>query len=1387
MIKKFCLLFLSFSLMITGFSGFFNPYRAEAAADSAEIPFYWDEFSPDPSRTNLKAPIYTPAGKTVQRWEVTLNGRKLDGQPGTYNESTDEITFSLIFGDAIKVYGRKDTNPGHHIWRNTPGTLWDTEGAHTGRFQFRGNCGGQSNDSAPSNCPGLFPNTAYNMTSGSNAPMPDSLRYPNGNAVTAAYEIEPPAEFYTDENMDPSASKVQLSKIKPDSIKIYKGTGLDYGVDFITSNPSSYDNQFLVPGKGFMKVGKPLTSSYNTNGSDYVIVGGGAGNTQGRNYLMSARTYWGGLTYSYSGKVKVFYSSEPNPVLVGKHRVSDPDYGRTAGEETQDGRTYMVNPGNKLPIALDDRTTGAGSDMLHILYHKYPNGSTTQEYQKKVAFKDLPSDLTIGKHEFWLTIVTPEGKEFKSNIVKITVAEGGGKPLPMPVITHKDGDSRFVSSTTGSVGQDFKLSGISSYDTKKPPRTIIRYIWYIKTSSGSWSNAQKYTSSTPAFAKETQDSYFKSAGTYNVRLYVQVDDGGPYPVDPLTGNVAEITVTVNPASSQYPTPNLASSSHTVLTSSGGGPYIEVLKDASFNVNGSGSTSPNGAIVKYIYNSRKVDGTPAENAWSAASEQASAVFDKSVYRAGGVYEVRLAVIDAANKDSRNNPDAESRYAYMRIIVGAKPGHPPEIDGIVNGIAYVGTPTALIDKSTDKDHTIYLKSGLADSDLYRIYWSILDPKYESIFGPYAHYVALEPTKKIDFMYGDELGNPTGGSPVNGKILYWRNLYPWHLQVDLPPSAVEDFLTYQYYVDDTGNVKEKAYEFDVATANKQEFTLTESPDRKAYITFNKTGTYTIMQRILDEENNTKTKLYTIQVFENKPPIAEFDTERNAGRIKPYKIFDYSSDPDDGIEWYTWTVTHNGVTSKVKINKDTNAKTNSLQPGTKADLSGLLAGDGQIVYQELGTYDISLEVVDHGGKSASYGPLTVTVSNTPPENKIETAPVIYVGELLPATLTATDYDGTIAAESVTMNGVSLTAAEITELKSGQKYFTEEGTYNYVYNVTDNDGAPNKVPATSTTVVKKQVPTGIWVIDQSQSTNKENRRIVVDASLSEILSEASNKYPIDWAATEWDVQPVSGVTAAQIKTKPLGGKQLGITVKGVGTIKVKVRVKNSQVKNMPETGFYSDWYEQTVDVYPDQPPIADFEIGNPIAFRNPANGNNMGILLKFTGGSLDGDIISNVTWYVRKDDNDNKTFDEPWTQFATGTDAVFTTNRVGLYQFRITIAEEFGQAYYPEHVTAADRRTANSDAKIPDNYYIESRDLKVTVAMIDNVAPKLKYESTVDPTANILIMIDEGQWAAWTTKEGNNMDQIDYLIQKLNINELLTDITVKSYNPNVPEQRRGN
>ncbi|MNO13013.1 hypothetical protein D3C76_26330 [compost metagenome] len=207
------------------------------------------------------------------------------------------------------------------------------------------------------------------------------------------------------------------------------------------------------------------------------------------------------------------------------------------------------------------------------------------------------------------------------------------------------------------------------------------------------------------------------------------------------------------------------------------------------------------------------------------------------------------------------------------------------------------------------------------------------------------------------------------------------------------------------------------------------------------------------------------------------------------------------------------------------------------------------------------------------------------------------------------------------------------------------------------------------------------------RGTKKQNRKVTLVST-----SRSPEHYPIDETKTQWTITPVSGGTAADIK---YSGTLTGMDSKDVlfkkpGTYQATITVTN--------TAGFSNTASMTFDIVPDEAPVVYISVPNKV-FRDPENGNQASVSLSDMSFSPDFDFIDHRTWEYRRDsDNDGSFDDESWTIFSNGNETSFNLNlsQVGRYEIKMTATEEFDQPTIDEFVTAADRRSADSNSSQP-------------------------------------------------------------------------------------------
>ncbi|MEM5244756.1 PKD domain-containing protein [Thermoanaerobacter sp. CM-CNRG TB177] len=310
-------------------------------------------------------------------------------------------------------------------------------------------------------------------------------------------------------------------------------------------------------------------------------------------------------------------------------------------------------------------------------------------------------------------------------------------------------------------------------------------------------------------------------------------------------------------------------------------------------------------------------------------------------------------------------------------------------------------------------------------------------------------------------------------------------------------------------------------------------------------------------------------------------------------------------------------------------------------------------------------------------------------------------------------DPDGTIVNYSwsiIPSSGVVGTLSG----ESGTVSFDKVGTYTVRLTVTDNDGLTDT--AQKTIEVKPAVPKAFF---DYTGALKENRKVVLDAS----GSYTSPKYPMVWDATEWEITPASsGLTQNDIKIVPSTDmKTRTVLFKKAGDYRVRVRVKNS-------AGNYSDWYERTLTVVEDLPPVADFFVMT-TALRDPSNGNMAKIDLIDASYSPDGDKIVQRIWKYKYDSNNNGSFDdEQWITLDSGnnTHPVLYAKDVGKYLFELSVKEDFGEETIPEFISPSDYKTSDTSNK----------PMKDKICEVINLQPVVDFEMYEKKKAELVIRV---------------------------------------------------
>jgi hypothetical protein len=264
---------------------------------------------------------------------VQIIGTRLDMAAG-------QLTFTAQ-GAAQTFYGKKMTNPGHHIYRLPNGQRWEHKGERTEPIQFIPDSSTFANGitrfpgviPAPSSGKVFYRYTRQKVTSqieyadlryeygitGTDG-LPDMAPNwnMNGAAATHAYEAEPPDVFYESEEAVRIGKGFNIlpAQIASETVTIYDARTNDQShPESIGSEPYYWGPSRSHPGYGEVKVRRMLTGDL-ISGFDYEPTPDNDGG-EDRNYFMSVDTYWSGISYKYAGYVEVEYdNAKPNLIAV---------------------------------------------------------------------------------------------------------------------------------------------------------------------------------------------------------------------------------------------------------------------------------------------------------------------------------------------------------------------------------------------------------------------------------------------------------------------------------------------------------------------------------------------------------------------------------------------------------------------------------------------------------------------------------------------------------------------------------------------------------------------------------------------------------------------------------------------------------------------------------------------------------------------------------------------------------------------------------------------------------------------------------------------------------------------------------------------------------------
>lgn len=280
-------------------------------------------------------------------------------------------------------------------------------------------------------------------------------------------------------------------------------------------------------------------------------------------------------------------------------------------------------------------------------------------------------------------------------------------------------------------------------------------------------------------------------------------------------------------------------------------------------------------------------------------------------------------------------------------------------------------------------------------------------------------------------------------------------------------------------------------------------------------------------------------------------------------------------------------------------------------------------------------------------------------------------------------DYEWSISGTNQTIEGVK-----------GTLIFENEGSYTITLTVTDNLGYKDTTTAIARVIPNKPtahfVPSGYF---------KENRRVILDAGTSQ--GSFTGTIGVNHNLTEWQILPMDNQSPSSINILQGGNKQVVQAMfNEKGRYNVRVRVTN-------EKGVKSDWYEDSITIEPDIPPVAQFEEGKFSNYRDPENDNKATIVLEDYSYSKDSDIIGERRWYYRFNPNKDGDFENmSWIEIEDSRDKEIVNlvvDEVGQYEVKLVIRESFGQPtisnFYKDSMRKQDEvtKTVVVDNKSPE------------------------------------------------------------------------------------------
>jgi len=278
---------------------------------------------------------------------------------------------------------------------------------------------------------------------------------------------------------------------------------------------------------------------------------------------------------------------------------------------------------------------------------------------------------------------------------------------------------------------------------------------------------------------------------------------------------------------------------------------------------------------------------------------------------------------------------------------------------------------------------------------------------------------------------------------------------------------------------------------------------------------------------------------------------------------------------------------------------------------------------------------------------------------------------------------------------------------------FTTSEEWEVSIYVQDLDGASDIYTNTIKPEVLSLKPTAVikdtkkYRYPEGQMFNgKQNRVIRLDSNDSYVASWLDDMdVSIDHSYDMWKIEPLDGQVIISAKfeknlNKLITGNiltaryeplDLKMMFKESGRYKISLQVTDTE-------GNVSDWTNQIITIYEDLPPTVTADI-NPKYYRE-GTGKATITVKNFSIQSTDYDIAEIEKIEYQYDSNNDGNFGN-WTNL---TGISLNTSNLGLYQFRVTVRDSFGQETIQEHIIDSDYKRGNI----------------VLQTEIDNIAPNV-------------------------------------------------------------------